>query len=177
MEGLIPNLIKIWFNDGFFGKVYIIFTIVMLIVMTLSIKTFFTKDGKKKLKFILEAQEKGCCIPGKLTCFTKEGKFDDFHYVAEYMYVVNDKRYFVTYQINPYQGHVTSDKDELNGDILAYNIQKYPMLFYNEKNPAEVYCKAEVFTSFEAFHQTVTAKNNMYRNVEKDWVEAISLLR
>ena len=155
-------------SGNIFEKGYVIFIIGMLILMIKTLKTFRSQGGKKKLEFILDAQKNGRCVMGKMTCFTKEGTYDKFHYMAEYMYVVNDKNYFVTYYIDPYSGNESNDKEILNGDSLAGSIQKYPMLFYGENNPAQVLCKADAFTSYEAFHQEPTSKSNKYRNVEKE---------
>lgn len=176
MEGLIINLIRLWVTGNIFDKIYVVFCIIMAIVMILSIRTFFTKGAKKKLDFVLKAQEAGCCVSGKMTCLTREGTQKSNYYSAEYMYVVNDKRYFVTYKINPKDGNEEAEK-ESNGDLLALDIQKYPMFFYDAKNPAKVLCKADVFTSMEAFDQIDTAKDNIYRDVEKDWNEPINLVR
>ena len=170
-------MIELWTTGNFWDKLYVVFAVIMLMLMIKCVHTFLTNGASKKLEFILKAQEEGRCVPGKLTCLTREGKQGDSHYCAEYMYVVNDKRYFVTYRISPNNVQKTNSKDEENGDILALDIQKYPMLFYDAKKPEKVFCKADIYTSFEAFAKDITSKNNIYRDIEKDWVEAIDLVK
>ena len=50
------------------------------------------------------------------------------------------------------------------------------MLFYDEKNPKNVMCKAEVFASKYAIKQVATPKHNVHRDVERDWTEAVNLM-
>ena len=37
--------------------------------------------------------------------------------------------------------------------------------------------KFEVFTSYEAMHQVETLKENVWRDVDKDWTEPVRLVK
>jgi len=159
----------------FWDEICILYGIIMSIAMIFSLKTFLFDGTRKKMKFISDAQKDGRYVPAKLTCLTREGKAGQSYYVAEYMYVVNGKRYFATYRITS-SNVIDNSKDKINGDILALNIEKYPTFFYDESNPAKVYCKADIFTSCETFSQIDSPKQNLYRDVNKDWIQAIDLV-
>ena len=90
----IIKFLALFFSGNFFEKAYFVFVIIMFVLMFKTLNTFCSEGGREKLDFILKAQEKGCCVVGKMTCFTKEGTYEKFYYVAEYMYMVNDKIYF-----------------------------------------------------------------------------------
>ena len=172
MIGLLLLLIALAI---FWDEICILYGIIIMIAMVLSLRTFLVDGTRKKMKFISDAQKDGRYVPAKLTCLTREGKYDKSYYMAEYMYVVNGKRYFTTYKIT--SSNVTDiSKDKINGDILALNIEKYPTFFYDESNPAKVYCKADIFTSCETFRQINSSKQNLYRDVNKDWIQAIDLV-
>ena len=157
------------------NTIYYIFAITMTIVMVKSLKTYFDDGAKERFDFLVRAHENGHRAHGKLTCLTREGKKSESHYCAEYMYVVDGKRYFVTYEINPNIMTKNGSKNEVTGDILALDIMKYPTLYYSARFPEIVYCKADIFTSYEAMHQIKTVKNNIYRDVDKDWTTPIDL--
>ena len=179
MEELLMGIvifIAYFINGNIFEKAYVIFIVAMFALMIKCLSTFCSEGGKKKLEFILKAQEEGRYVMGKMSCFTKEGTYDSWHYCVEYMYVVNDKRYFVTYKINPNLDR-KMEKETMNGDALAFDILKYPTLYYSAKLPSIVYCKAEAFTSFETFSKTETPKTNNYRDVNKDWTTPIDLIK
>jgi hypothetical protein len=61
--------------------------------------------------------------------------------------------------------------------MLATEIKKYMLLFYDPKNPKKVMSKAEAFVSSSAMRRVHTnQKHNVYRSVDKDWNEAIDLV-
>jgi hypothetical protein len=148
----------------------------MIVMMIKFLASYFRNSAKKRLNFIIEAQKSGNFVPAKLTCLTREGYYREPHYNAEYMYVVDDKRYFVTYQMHV-NTILDSAKDEFDADMLATQIKKYMILFYDAKNPQKVMCKAEAFVSEYVMHQIYSNQNhNIYRDVNKDWTEAIDLV-
>lgn len=168
---------ELWTNASFLDKVYIVFAIFVLIATIIFLWEYFTNGAVRKMQFIEKAQKEGCCVPCKVSCFTKEGKFDDPHYVVEYMYKVDEKPYFVTYKM---AGRPLRDsaKDEFDADMLAMEIKKYMVLFYDKKKPKKVLCKAEVFASDDAIEKIYTnQRHNAYRDVDKDWMDAIDLTR
>ena len=167
---------KSWNEGGFWGKAYVVFSIIVIIMLAIYLWEFFRNSSKKRLDFIAKAQKAGNFVACKLTCLTKEGRYDDAHYKAEYMYVVDDKRYFVTYQMEAKQV-IDNAKDDFDADMMVTQIKKYMILFYDPANPKKVMCKAEAFVSKNAMYQINTPKHNAYRNVDKDWTEAIDLVQ
>ena len=165
-KGEWKTMIKAWitllFNGNFFEKIYVLFAIGIVVSMFFYLKHFFKDGGQKRLDFILKAQEEGRCAPGKITCLTREGAKSSPYYCAEYMYVAEGKRYFVTYQINPVYVQDKS-KDEFDADMLATDIKRYLMLYYDKNNPEKVYCKAEVFASNAVLTKTKTSKLNQHQ--------------
>lgn len=156
---------------------YTIFSAIVIILMIRSIIKYKNNNVQDKLEEIIRAQRDGRSAVAKLTCLTKEGKASEPYYYAEYMYVANDKRYFVTYRINP-RIAVNDSKEDYSGDELATDVKRYLTLFYGKYNPSYVISKAEVFASKEAIEQVPTnQKHNIYRDVTHDWTEAIDLTK
>lgn len=167
-------LIEFWNNGTLWDKVVLIYSAIVAFLMVYYICKYLSSNAKKKLNFIVKAQEEDCTIPCKLTCLTKEGSGTDIFYKAEYLYFVDGKRYFVTYRMEPII-KVDTSKDEFNADMMVENIKTNMLLFYNKKNPKKVMCKAEVFVSDTAMVQVRTPKNNAYRDVNKVWDKAIDM--
>ena len=155
--------------------IYFCYTILVAIIMITSIRRYIKSNTKKNLNFIATAQKNNCTTVGKLTCLTLHGHKEPDHYQVEYMYVIEGKRYFVTYQMGC-KLIVDDQKDAMNADMLLKGIKKALILFYDEKNPAKAMSKLEVFTSADGIHQIKTPKNNIWRDVNKDWTEAIDLV-
>lgn len=166
---------KSWSQGGFWGKAYIIFSVIVIVMLAIYVWEFFRNSTKKRLDFIAKAQKAGNFAACKLTCLTKEGECNAPHYKAEYMYVVEGKRYFVTYQMEVNQIMDTA-KDDFDADMMVTQIKKFMILFYDPKKPQKVICKAEPFISKNAMYQVPTPKHNVYRDVDKDWTEAINLV-
>lgn len=169
------KLLAAWANGGFWDKAYVVFSIIVILMMIVFLKEYILNSATKRLDFIANAQKNGTYIPCKLTCLTKEGKWNDPYYKAEYMYIINDQRYFITYRMNA-KLIMDTAKDEFDADMLVTQINKHMILFYDEKKPKKAMCKAEAFVSKNAMFQTYTPKHNIYRDVEKDWDSAIDLV-
>ena len=156
---------------------YYIYVACVVLLMFNFLRDYRRDCVAKRLEGMIQAQQEGRSVMGKLTCLTKEGKVGEAFYRAEYMYVVDGKRYFVTYKLNPRLAS-TNSKTDYDGDALASEVKKYLTLFYEKGNPANVRCKAQVFASQEAIQRVYSnSKDNIYRDVEKDWTEAIDLTR
>lgn len=164
----------LWINGGFWDKVYIIMIVYLIVTTCFYIWYYFAQGSQRRMKFLMDAQKDGRFVPGVISCFTIEGNFLKPHYKAEYMYVVNDKRYFVTYQFDLHRD-LDPSKDKFEADSMLSDIKKYIILFYDEKKPQKVICKPEIFVTSFAMNQIPTDKNNRYRDVKKDWHEAIDL--
>ena len=171
---IILLLLLILFLSTVWDKLLFLYVVVMIVVMGCSLKTYFIEGVESKLKFVSGAQNDGRTVMAKMTCLTKEGKIGEANYCAEYMYVLSNKRYFTTYRITPQNISETS-KEEISGELLASSIQKFITLYYDDKNPEKVCCRAELFASREAFHKMDNSKNNIYRDTDKDWKDAIDL--
>ena len=91
------------------------------------------------------------------------------------MYFVDDKRYFVTYQLCANLPIIDS-KDSTNADMMLLKLKPALILFYDSKNPSKVMSKLEVFTSHESIHQIKTPKENVWRDIHRDWTDVIDLV-
>ena len=164
-----------WTQGNFWDKMFLIYGIVFVLLFASYIVRRLVGDITpiKKIDFIKKACEENRTVIGKLSSFTlhyKKGIGD--HYQAEYMYMVDDKSYFVTYKMATEIPDVKT-KDELNADSVLMAIRPFLILYYDEKNPEKVLCKTEVFTSVDAFSQIATPRKNVYRDVKKAWIEPI----
>ena len=155
--------------------IYNVYAIVTILIMFCCVKSFLKSNTKQRLNFVTNAQKNNCVTVGKLTCLTLHGYKNPEHYEAEYMYVVDNKRYFVTYQMCAKLPTVDS-KDATNADMMLLKLKPAMILFYDQKNPARVMSKLEVFTSREGIHQIKTPKENVWRDVHRDWTDAIDLV-
>lgn len=156
-------------------KIYIIYAFIVLFTAAMFIWQYLSGNPKKKLDFITKAQQEGCMAIGKMTCLTLHGVGEPQHFKAEYMYVVDGKRYFVTYQM---AFHVPMDDrlDCMNADMLLLKLKPVLILFYDKKKPKKVMSKIEVFTSEDGIHQIATPKRNTWRDTNKDWTTPIDLV-
>lgn len=171
---MLDLIVEQW-NAGFWGKVYVVLLVYLAISTAIFVIRHLTKSTQAKMKFIMKAQNDGRYVPGVISCFTLEGMGSFQYYNAEYMYVVNNKRYFVTYMINTRRMN-DARSDKFEADSMLTDIKKYIILYYNEKNSKKVVCKQEVFLSNPTMVQVSTnQKQNRYRDVKKDWKEAIDL--
>jgi hypothetical protein len=91
------------------------------------------------------------------------------------MYIVDGKRYFVTYKM-AFDVHRDSRTSCMNADMLLLNLKPALILFYDKKKPKKAVSKLEVFTSENGIRQVRTDKHNMYRDTEKIWYEPIDLV-
>lgn len=170
------NWISQTWNNSFWDKLYLIFAFIVLISAIRYIVHRLKISPKKKIRFIEKANAEGCTAIAKLSCLTKHGIGKTDYYSAEYMYVVDDKSYYVTYNMSailPIDDH----KDEMNADMLLTKIKQVMIVYYNKNNPAKVFSKIEVFTSTDAINKVKTPKNNVYRDVDKEWTEAFDLVQ
>lgn len=156
-----------WMQIGYL--VIVIFTVAMFIWQQIN------TNPKKYLRFIAKATEEGCVAIGKLTCLTLHGVNKPEYFQAEYMYVVNDKRYFVTYKMW-YSIPVDERRDEMNADMVLLQLKGAMPLFYDKKDPSKVVSKIEVFTSDEGIKQIYTPKDNSWRDTEREWESPIDLV-
>lgn len=167
-------IVNLFAGLGFWDSVYLIFVCIVVLIAGCYVYGYVTSNPIKYIHIINDANRAGRVAVGKLTCLTVHGNGAPQHYQAEYMYIVDGKKYFVTYQM-AFSINVDDSKDAMNADMILLNL-KPAMLFFYKKNPKNVICKAEAFVSYDCLHQIHTPKKNAYRDVEKDWVEAISLV-
>lgn len=156
-------------------KIFEIYTFIVIFAAILFIWKNLKNNPKKKLDFITKAYKEGCLAVGKMTCLTLHGTGNPEYFKAEYMYMVDGKRYFVTYQM-AYKIVIDDRMDQMNADMLLLKLKPALILFYDKKKPQKAMSKLEVFTSDDAMHQIKTPKENAWRYIEKDWTEPINLV-
>ena len=162
------------FIGELFEKIYFVFSIIMIIVIIRTVWRYFTDGAQKRLEFIMKAQDDGRFVTGKLCCLTKEGTKESYNYCAEYIYVVEGKRYFVTYQISP-EFAMKLNKEGYDTDSMVFEVQPFITLFYDEKDPKKVYSKASIFASKQVLLKVKNKKENMYRDIDKNWAYPVDL--
>lgn len=167
---------EFWTKNTFGDKIYIGYLIFVLFLAACYLFEFCLSTPKRKLDFITKAQKNGCIAVGKMTCLTIHGSRGPEYYEAEYMYVVDDKRYFVTYKM-AYNIPADDRKEEMNADMLLLKLKPVLILFYDKDKPKKVMSKLEVFTSSDGLDKTHTPKHNVWRDVEKEWTEPIHLYK
>lgn len=153
--------------------------VVMMIILLIGALSFLNEtidNPRRRLEFIKKAQRDNRIAIGKLSSLTLEGDGIPEYYAAEYAYVVNEKVYYVTYKM-AYTVPKYKDKEHIDADDALLFIKNALILYFDEKDPADVFCKQEIFCTSENFKKTRTPKHNKYRNVEKMWTEAIDLVR
>jgi hypothetical protein len=168
-------IIDYWRQFSFWDKVYVVYAVILCITILCFLWHNYRARPKKKLKFIENAYNESCMTVGKMTCFTIHGNGKPQYYQAEYMYVVDGQRYFVTYKML-YSLPIDDRREVMNADMLLLKLKPALILFYNKNDPRKVMSKLEVFTSEDAIHQTFTPKKNMWRNTERDWDTPIDLV-
>lgn len=166
---------EFWTKYAMWDKLYWIYAILLLICAIVFIWKNFKHNPVKDINFIVEANKNNCITLGKLSCFTLHGYGHPSEYHLEYMYYVNDKRYFVTYEMN-YMMPIDSRTDAMNADMLLMRIPPVLILFHDKKNPKKVISKYEVFTSRLGLRQIKTSKKNVWRDINRDWIEPINLV-
>ena len=157
-------------------KIYIGYAVIVLVLILSFVVLHFKRNPKKDLNFIVQAHKDGRMTVAKMTCLTLEGTYKYSTYHAEYMYVVDGQRYFLTYEM---VSHIAMDarKEEMNADMLLLKLKPALIVFYDKNNPKKVMSKLEVFTSREGINQIATPKKNVWRDTEKSWISAIDLRR
>ena len=171
------NIIMESFGDGFWATIYAIFAIYALFVTVPHFIISIWDSPYWRLKFIKKAQSEGRATVGKLTCLTLNREKKGDYYLAEYMYMVDGKRQFVTYKMSLTVKPDDNDLETMNADIASSVIKVSLPLFYKKtkRNKIKVLSKMEIFSSTDTVNQWYTPKSNKYRDVEKDWYEAIDL--
>ena len=170
---MFKTLIALW-SGGFLGKAYVIFAAIVLVMVVSTVVANVITNPRKKMDFIVKAQKDNSVTVGKMTCLTIHGFKGPENYHAEYMYVVDGKRYFVTYEM-AYEVPKDERMDEMSADMVLLNLKNALHLFYDKDNPKKVMSKLDVFTSYDGIHQIRTPKKNAYRDTEMIWTEAIDL--
>ena len=165
-----------WIQAVFWDKVFLIYGVVCVLFILGCMTGYFTEDNViKKLDFIKNAQEENRIVIGKISCFTlhyKKGMRD--HYEAEYMYMVDNKSYYVTYKMALGIPEATS-MEYMDADVELTSVKPFVIFYYDKKDPSKVLMKTEVFVSKGRLSKTSTLRNNIYRDVGKQWVEAIEV--
>lgn len=171
------NAITEWFSQqSFWSILYLVYAFFMLWMFFNMCKDHIKDRPYKKIQFIEKANKEGNMVVGKLSCLTLNGTYNKKEYHAEYMYVVDDKPYFVTYCM-AYNVPIDNQKEEMNADMLLLTLKPALILFYDPQKPNKVLSKFEVFTSKDGIHQIDTPKRNVWRDTEKQWTEAINLVQ
>lgn len=158
------------------NTIYKGYAIIVVFTIAMFIWQYLDKNPKKSLDFITKAYDEGCMAVGALSCLTMHGKGRPEYYLAEYMYLVDGKRYFVTYKMN-HTLCIDDRMEEMNADMLLFKIKPVLLFFYDKKKPSKVMSKLEVFTSEEGMNQAYTPKRNSWRNVHGEWTAPIDLVK
>jgi hypothetical protein len=166
---------EFWTQNAIGSKIYIGYASLVCIIAISYIIGNLRSNPRKKIDFIVNATQNGCLTVGKMTCLTLNGSDGPSNYHAEYMYVVDGKRYFVTYEMC-HNIPIDARKEEMNADMLLLKLKPALIFFYDKKNPKKALSKLEVFTSHEGIHQIPTPKKNVWRDIDKDWDQAIDLV-
>lgn len=161
--------------NGFWDVVYIVLAFVVTCQLVCYLIDWIKHIPKRKLDFIVQANKEGNVTFAKLTSWLRCGTVDDDYYLMEYMYVVDDKTYFVTYK-EATKIILNDDREHMNADKLMLNYKPALLMFYDKKKPEKAYCKYEAFVSGNAM-QKVKTKKNSYRDIKKIWIEPIDLVR
>lgn len=173
----MKEIFMYWVEGSFWNKAFLIFAVLMLFLAAIFFVQHKKENPRKKLAFLVDAQKNNCMSVGKLCCLTSHGDNGVPETLrAEYIYVVDDKSYYVTYEM-AYEIQVDDNQENTNGDMLVMNIKPAMILFYDKDDPSKVMSKFEVFTSYEAMHQVETLKENVWRDVDKDWTEPVRLVK
>ena len=162
-------------SGGLWAKIYIGYACLVGFLVVTFLWQHVVSNPKKKLNFITNANKDGRIAVGKLTCLTLHGNGKPEHYQAEYMYVVEGKRYFVTYQM-AYSVPMDNRKDMMNADMLLLKLKGAMILFYAKNKPSKVMSKLEVFASEDGIHQIRTPKSNAWRDTTREWVSPVDLV-
>lgn len=173
---MFDKIINLWTDGGLLGKGFCIYAVVMLLATVCFVYQNLKDNPKKRLDFITKANKEGNMAVGKLTCLTVHGRGMPEQYHVEYMYVVDGKQYFVTYEM-AYKLDVDDEQESVNPNMLLNTISKAMILFFDKKNPKKVLSKFEVFTSYDAIHQIDTPKENVWRDIDKNWTEPMYLVK
>lgn len=170
---MIQRFIDIW-NWGLMGKVFVIMTIAVIVYAIYAIRKNKDTNPLKKLKFIRKCVADKTVCDAKMTCFTRHKRGNEVYFEAEYMYMVDDEVYFVTYELQLATVN-DSNKDETDANWLMKEMPNLMTLYYDKNDPHKTLCRREVFVSEEALHKIDTPTTNMYRDVTKTWTSAIDL--
>ena len=173
---MFKGLTTWWVENAVWNKIQIGYLILVGFTIAMFVLQQIDKNPKKYLRFIANATKNECVAIGKLTCLTLHGYNKPEYYQAEYMYVVDNKRYFVTYQML-YTIPIDDRRDEMNADMLLLNLNGAVPIFYNKNKPSRAVSKIEVFTSVEGIKQIRTSKNNIWRDTEKEWTRPVDLVQ
>ncbi len=160
---------------SFWDVVYIVLLGIMVCTIVCHLVDWFKNIPKKKLDFIVKANKSGNVAFAKLTSWLRCGTREDDYYLLEYMYVVDNKTYFVTYK-EATKVILNDDREHMNADKLMLNYKPALLMFYDKQNPEKAYCKYEAFVSGNAM-QKVKTKKNVYRDIKKIWTEPIDLVK
>lgn len=166
---------KFWASNSLENNIYMIAGMILCSVIIYIVFKKLTDSPTKKLDFIKDANDNNRLTIGKMSCLTINGEKEPSTYHAEYMYMVDNKTYFVTYEIN-YAPPIDTRRDGIDPDMMLRQLPITMILFYDKKNPKKVYSKLEVFTSSIGIHKVPTPKKNMWRNVDSDWQNPIDLV-
>ena len=168
------EIIKTCWGDGFWNTVYVLFAVFALFCTLPHFIIAIWDNPYWRLKFIKKAQEEGRTTTGKMTCLTLNREKQGDYYLAEYMYMVDGKREFVTYKISGSVRPDDSDPETMNADRAVPLVNSIP-LYYQRKSAkrVKVLTKMEIYASSKAISQHYTPKVNKNRDIEKWWTEPI----
>lgn len=172
---MFSSIKEFWIANNIGDKIYFLYALIVGATALIFIIQNICDNPKRKIKFIDNAYKKGNMVVAKMTCLTLHGINSPEYYQAEYMYVVNDKRYFVTYKMQ-YSLPIDSRLEEMNADMLLLKLKTAMILFYDERKPSKVMSKLEVFTSEDGICKIATPKKNIWRNTEIEWSKCIDLV-
>ena len=171
---MIKELIDSFKNGSGLSKGLVIYCVFALIIMLIVLLIRIKDNPKKKIALIDNAIKKNHVTSAIMTCLTLHGKGKPEYYRAEYMYMVDEQSYFITYKM-AFDITIDDRRNEMNADMLCLQIPRNLTLYY-ENSPHKVISKYEIFASRDVLDKTYTDQNNIYRDIQSNWSQSIDLV-
>lgn len=146
------------------------------------------RNPTHKLHAIEKYKAAGCCTIAKISCRTITGTEKFPQHNLEYVYKVDDRLYYITYQLtpnlldnNPKKKWFSSTplrkffKQDTINEAELLNFSDTLILYFNPRFPRKALCKQEVFIAPEALKRIRTHKENPHRMIDSDWNHPIDL--
>ena len=145
-------------------------------------------NPRRKLRLIDKAVRDTSMTIAKLSSFTLTGSQEYYYENYEYVYKVDEKLYYLSYQLNrrlidstPKKKRFADSKlrrffkqDAIN-EAQLLQLGNTLVVFYDKQKPQKVASKQEIFISADALRRVRTKKNNPHRNISATWINPVDL--